>query len=197
MHEPPIFETDRLINYPILLRLNCFVPVTLPRRPTTQSMLNQGLRSDWSIVEGPSSQLGNGQAEEEWMFVQEECTAPVPNMSWADIVKIPRDDAASAVQQPEQPWTQVSHPIETAPTRSKQPVPGSYPCDEDDYDCDRREYVARRRQGIYKDAARKRMSGRQRNSRCSGHWADRKFGRQYDTKQDREVQLEIRRGPCW
>ena len=45
----------------------------------------------------------NGQAEEEWMFVQEECTAPVPKMSWADIVKIPRDDAASAVQQPEQP----------------------------------------------------------------------------------------------
>jgi hypothetical protein len=80
------------------------------------------IHGDWSMVEGPCAHREQAVPNGEWLMVEGEATKAVPNMSWADIVRIKADQKAieeAQVRLQQQQWTQISSPNVTPQGGSK------------------------------------------------------------------------------
>jgi len=161
------------------------------------------IHGDWSMVEGPCAHREQAVPNGEWLMVEGEATKAVPNMSWADIVRIKADQKAieeAQVRLQQQQWTQISSPNVTPPRREQEAC--AYESDED---LEEAKYQTSRKRSIDLNASRSKrivqVARKQSNNRISGShggaYANCVFGRQYDVHGDREVRREMKQQGIW
>jgi len=146
-------------------------------------MLHQQLGNDWSIVEPQDCRH-----DSEWVLIEEHATVPVPNMSWAEVVKL-KSSEVSRRKASKMQWTNIASPERNSGCTATQAQQEE---SDDEHDQSGRTKLAtckRRNKDIEASKTRRTitMSRKRDNTRAGEASADRIFGRQ----RDREVQHEM------
>ena len=130
----------------------------------------------------------------EWTIVESEETRAVPNLSWADIVRLEADDLAIQARSrrlEQERWTQVPVPAANQPIAIHVEQLAV-----DEHDHDQAQKISKKRAIDFRASQSKRgVPARARHGKnriSGGRYANRIFGRQYDLKDDREVRHEMK-----